>query len=470
MNFVLIMSDSMDGRVMSCAGDGVAHTPNLQKLADRGTMLLNTYTNSPQCCPARASLWSGQYTHKIEGWNNYKGLEIGAPTFQTEMQKSDYQFKVLGKSDYLSGSHTIAARVPAWISAASVMIPENSRPDGRITGTDVRVHSNDWTTVDKAVQWLQDEGKNSEKPFFLYVGVNNPHPAFRTSEFWMNKIDQSKISIPPYEENLHPVMKYMSVTKGTYDYFSPEEIRKIRSVYYAMVAETDSMVGKLMGAVNDMGLSDNTIFIYTSDHGEMDMAHRQQLKNCFYEGSARIPFIIVGPGIKKGYVVNDFVSLIDLFPTLMDFADMSHPLYLQGNSLIPLLQGKMDKERPDYVFSEYHSNMMNTSGFMIRKGPWKYIAYYKYPPQLFNLDEDPEELNDLSVKLPAKTKEMDDLLKKMVDVNQVGAKVEAYNRDSFRQWRKGLNTADYQKTMNSIFENHWDKNAEDQLEQWLDNP
>ena len=183
----------------------------------------------------------------------------------------------------------------------------------------------------------------------------------------------------------------MSVTKNTHGHFTDDEILAIRRHYFAMVAETDAMLGQVLDTLEATGQLNDTYIIFASDHGEMNMEHRQTLKNAMYEASARVPLIVAGPGLQQGVISDELVSLIDLFPTLMDMAGLDHPEGLDGVSLLPLCRGDASG-RPNYVFSEYHSNFSNTGIAMWRQGPWKYIRYAGYPPQLFNLQDDPEEI------------------------------------------------------------------------------
>jgi len=470
MNIVLIESDSMDGRIMACAGHRAAYTPNMDALAARGVLFKNTYCNSPQCCPSRASMRSGRRNHQIEAWNNYKGLENDSSTFQVRLRKGGYRTPAFGKQDFLSGAHSLSARIDAWTRAADIRVPHKKRPQAEVCEERIERLHGDWKFIDQTVDWLKQYARKSERPFLLYCGTNIPHPEFRTSKFWYDKIDPAKVTLPPYEKKLHPVMEYMSITKNTFGEFSTEKILEIRRTYFAMVAETDAMVGEIMRTVDELGLADSTWIIYISDHGEMNMEHRQHLKNGMYEASARVPMIIAGPGAKKGLVVDELVSLIDIYPTLMDMAGLDHPDWLQGHSLMPLLKGE-PSDRPDWVLSEYHSNMANTGIFMLRRGPWKYIAYAGYGPQLFNLERDPDELNNLAGVRKDVVREMDAKLRKLVDYEAVDAKVKAYDRASFRKWRAGLTPEQYQSTMARLYKlGPWGPEHERQLDKWLNKP
>jgi arylsulfatase K len=137
-NIVFIQCDSMDGRAMGCMGHpAMAHaTPNLDALARRGVTFRYAYCNNPICCPSRASMWSGTYTHHCEGWNNYKGLEKGDPTFRTQLDEGGYRTQTFGKTDYLSGQHSIRARVTPWTRAANIQRPSYRMPGPHVLEED----------------------------------------------------------------------------------------------------------------------------------------------------------------------------------------------------------------------------------------------------------------------------------------------------------------------------------------------
>ena len=127
-NIILFMTDSMDGRVMRHLGHPAAYTPNMDRLAARGTSFSNAYCNSPQCAPSRASYWSGQYVHRVQAWNNPGGLPMDAPTFGTHLEDAGYGLHVFGKTDYRVGGHSLKARLTAWMRSADIKRPHNPRP------------------------------------------------------------------------------------------------------------------------------------------------------------------------------------------------------------------------------------------------------------------------------------------------------------------------------------------------------
>ena len=469
-NILFIHTDSWDGRVLGCMGHPAMKraTPNLDALAQRGVLFRNAYSNNPICCPSRSSMWSGLYTHHCEGWNNYKGIEKDDPTFRTRLDSAGYRTQTFGKEDYLSGAHTIRARVSAWTRSANVTRPQYRMPGPTVLDNDEkRVHARDWQDVDRGIAWMEKAAEAGDKPFWLYLGIRQPHPAFTTSRRYLDLIDEADVTIPPEDESGHPVMAYQRAVKNWMHGFSEDTVRLVRRIYCAMCAEVDAMVGEVLAALDRLGLTDSTYVIFGSDHGENNMEHRQFYKSNMYESSAHIPLIIAGPGVRQGAGVETPVSLIDIYPTLMDMAETACPKGLDGHSLMPLLAGE-SSGRPAWAFSEYHDSSCNTGAFMLRHGDWKYIAYAGYPPQLFNLKDDPEEVCNLAEARPEVVREMDTLLRSVVDYEEADARAKAYDRAAFRQWRDETKAAgEYEDLMARVFSG-WDDLEPEDIQPWTD--
>jgi arylsulfatase K len=271
--------------------------------------------------------------------------------------------------------------------------------------------------------------------------------------------------MPLRERELHPVMDYMSATKNCLQDFPEEEVVAIRRTYFAMIAEVDAHVGRVLQAVDDLGLAQNTYIIFTSDHGEMNMEHGQYLKNSVYEASARVPLIIAGPVVERDAVVDDPVSLVDFYPTLMDMADLPTPEGLAGRSLMPYLCGQ-SHDGSSSVLSEYHSNFTNTGIFMLRSGAWKYVAYPGYRPQLFDLNRDPEEMEDLASIRSDVVDRMEAQLRGLVDYTEVDARAKASDRECFVAWRERLGEPKYQEAMVKLYPD-WGREENERVEAWV---
>jgi len=208
-NIIFILVESWDGKVLGCHGDpALANvTPNMDKLAGEGVIFPNNYTSHPICCPARANLWSGQYSFRCKSWNNYKGLERGMPILSDVLQKEGNYVLAsdhigIGKLDYLSGGHTNQARITAWTGAANIELPSyiESKPIIQRFPSK-KPHLMDWKWKNNAAKFLKQQQKRvnsgDSRPFFLYLSLNTPHPRFRTSQYWLKKVNYDKVSIPP---------------------------------------------------------------------------------------------------------------------------------------------------------------------------------------------------------------------------------------------------------------------------------
>jgi len=337
--------------------------------------------------------------------------------------------------------------VTAWTRAAGILRPAyRMHPPQVLESQEERVHARDWEKVDAGIEYLRS-AKNAGRPFFLYVGISAPHPPFTISRRWLDLIPENAVSLPPPDEYDHPVLQYQRVSKNWEHGLSPELVRLVRRIYCAMIAEVDGMAGLLLDAVEEMGLNESTYVIFCSDHGEMAFDHGQFYKMSPFEGSSRVPLIVTGPDVKRGVRTPALASLVDIFPTLMDMAGLKRPGWVDGHSLLPELRGGRN-ERPDWALLEYHDTSCCTGTFMLRRGDWKYVALPGYEPLLFNLKDDPDETRNLAPVRPETAKEMDRLLRSIVDYDTVDARAKAYDRESFRRWREKERAAGtYEKNM-----------------------
>lgn len=486
-NIVFVQTDSWDGRVLGCLKHPAMKnaTPNVDRLADRGSVFRNAYCTHPVCCPSRANMWSGRYTHNVESWNNFKGLSPNDTTFKEYLERAGYRFASqlggIGKHDYLSGAHSVFNRVTDWTGPANIQLPQLRMTAPLIVEDGETPHAPDWQKVEEALTILRTAAKG-DRPFFLYLGLSLPHPAFTTSRKWLSRIDRSAVTLPPPDDELHAVMAYQRTAKNWQHGFSEEMVLKTRAIYYAMCAEADALVGAVADAVGQLGIAGDTYFIFTSDHGENNMEHRQYYKMNMYESSARVPLVIAGPGVRKGAVIDSIVSLIDIFPTLMDMGGVPHPANLDGESLMPLLTGDKARSR-NWAHAMYTGFSCNTTMYMLRKGDWKYIAYPGYGPQLFNVGDDPDEVRNLARTRADVVKRMDAELMKLVDYHEVHRRVIAYDKASFRAWREAVkqkpiplreygakkDAATYEEVMANCYLG-WSEEHEHQLERWLAAP
>ncbi|XP_061585930.1 arylsulfatase K [Cololabis saira] len=492
-NIVMVMSDAFDGRLSFDPGSKVVQLPYINYLRELGSTFLNAYTNSPICCPSRAAMWSGRFVHLTESWNNYKCLDANATTWMDELERNGYNTKMMGKMDYTSGSHSVSNRVEAWTRDVQFLLRQEGRPVSQLVGnmSTKRIMKEDWKNTDKATKWIHQMAARSQQPFALYLGLNLPHPyktqslgptaggsTFRTSPYWLTKVSSELVSIPKWlpMAAMHPVDYYSTFTKNCSGDFSEEEVRRIRVFYYAMCAEADAMLGQIISALRETGLLNNTVVMFTADHGELAMEHRQFYKMSMFEGSSHVPLLIMGPRLMSGLQVNQIVSLVDLYPTLLEIAGISAIGNLSGHSLLPLISKSSNiskKQHPNWVLSEYHGSNANASTYMFRIGQWKYIAYadgLSVPPQLFDLTLDKDELHNVILRFPEVQAHLDKLLRSIVDYPKVSTNVHLYNKKAFSAWRCSLGGNYSQVIANLRWHVDWQKDAlahEKAVDKWL---
>lgn len=495
-NILLIHAESMDGRLMGCMGHPALQraTPNLDRLAEQGVMFRNAYSTCPVCNPSRASMWSGTYPHHYECWNNNAGLDPNVATWQDLFEAAGYRFANFGKLDFRDGAHSIRDQVGSWTRTALVERPLNKVPLPLVIEEE-KPHAGDWAKADQLIAEMRDAAQG-DQPFFCMLSTSLVHAAFVSSPEYMSRIDADKICLPPglrpVEEEPHPMDRYTRITKGHANAMAPELVRQIRHVYFAMIAELDDIVGRILAAVDELGLRDNTWIVFASDHGEMAGEHNQVLKRTHYEPSIRVPLIISGPGGRQGATVDTPVSLIDFYPTFLDMAGLHYDEWatddgepdqvwaekLMGESLLPQLTSESPRQR-DWAFAEYHGDRVGTGAFMLRRSRWKLIHYVGYEPQLFDLEADPWEMDNRAEAEPEIVAELMQILSQTVDCEAVHRRAVAYDKRRFRDWRdQAKREGSYAATMATVYSGFnraclddyrcWSDENERQLDAWLE--
>ena len=486
-NIIHFHAESWDGRMLGCQDIHPAMknaTPNIDRLAARGTLFQNAYCSNPICCPSRANMLSGTYTHKCESWNNFKGLETGMWTYHNALKQS-HDVLLLGKHmDHLTGHHSVMNRVADLLEPLNIeqypVMNEDTAQEYRVNPeNDRRCHLRDWESADRAIEFIRSR-KSANRPFFISLNPGLVHAAFITNQYWLDQIPEEKVDVPPVDETGHPANEYQKKSKAWRNGLDDETVRLIRRIYFAMCAEADAIVGNIMDALEETGLSDETTVIFSSDHGELAMEHQQYYKMSFFEGSARVPLIMSGPGIEAGQRIPTPVSLIDMAPTICELSGLEKRASFDGESLLPLARGETAESR-GWALASYSGVTTNTMSWMLRKGDYKLLVYHGYPSRLFNLKEDPEELNDLIEKEPDKASELLSILDEQVDREETVRIWEEYRKHNFAQFQRqakhglyyddsyglaGNPSSDYNKLMNNTFTG-WSEKDENRVAEWL---
>ncbi|MBK34919.1 MAG: hypothetical protein CME26_05240 [Gemmatimonadetes bacterium] len=290
----------------------------------------------------------------------------------------------------------------------------DERPDVDGRPRDERHHDEQLTN--HTLSYLEHEAPSLGKPWLCWLGMSQPHPRFVALRQYYEMYPLEDIDLPEVPqkdlEHLHLVYQAMRHYKRIATPIPEDRIRKARAGYYGMITELDEYVGRVRDKLEETGQLENTIFIYTSDHGESLGEHGLWHKSSFYENASHVPFVMAGPGIPQGHV--------DLAAALYEWPGLEVPGEIRGHSLVPLLDGGTG-DHPGWTYTESHSEGMMTGGFMIRKGPWKYVHFQWHDGLLFNLDEDPGEFEN-RIEDPAcgeVVRELKGILESQVDTERV---------------------------------------------------
>ena len=443
-NVLFIMSDEHSKRVCGAYGNPVIRTPHIDRLAAEGTLFDAAYTNCPICVPARASFATGRYVHDIGNWDNGFPYDGSVKGWGHHLAEAGHEVVSIGKLHYRSTEdpngfteeilplHVLNGRGDVQ---GMIRNPPPRRGSTKQLSGDAGAGQSTYLQYDRdirdaAVEWLQEAGRSpKDKPWALFCSFVCPHfPLVAPPEFFeMYPLDQ--VPLPQLrgsgEFPDHPVLQKLREVQDYEDHFRDDaQIRTAIAAYYGMVSFLDDNIGRVLAALKEAGLDDDTIVVYTSDHGDNLGARTMWGKSNMYEESAGVPLVIRGPGIPAGQRVDAPVSLVDGYQTFIEGCGetlTSEERKLPGTSLIRIARG----ERPERtVFSEYHAVASITGVFMIRHGRYKYVHYEGYRPQLFDLEADPLEVRDLALEPghDAVLAECDRALRKICDPAEVTAR------------------------------------------------
>lgn len=441
-NIIHFHAESWDGRMLGCQAIHPAiakATPNIDRLAKQGTLFQNTYCTNPICCPSRANMLAGAYTHNCESWGNFKGLEQGMWTYHDALRQS-HDVLLLGKHmDHLTGGHSVMNRVadflePLNVECHPVMNADSAQEYNVDPGRERQYHLRDWKRAGQAIEFIRSR-RAGDRPFFISLNPGLVHAAFRTNQYWWEQIPEELVDVPPMDENKHPADEYQKEAKAWRHGLDRETVRTVRRIYFAMCAEADAIVGELMSALQETGLADETTVIFSSDHGELALEHQQYYKMSLFEGSVRVPLVMRGPGIKAGQRIETPVSLIDMAPTVCELAGLEERDCFDGESLLSLARGDITQIR-SWALASYSGITSNTMSWMLRKGDYKLIVHEGYPSRLFNLRDDPGELNDLIEQELETAAELLAILDGEVDRRATLETWEEYRRHNFAQFQR----------------------------------
>jgi len=415
-NTLIIMNDEHARDGVSCYG-GVAQTPNIDRLAALGTRFENAYTPSPICVPARAAFQSGRYVYQNHCWSNAEAYSGTPPGWGHRLQEEGCETVSIGKLHYRSteDNNGFSRELEplhvrdgeGWVFGLlrrQDHTPYDTGGFAKHIGPGEDGYSDyDRRVRDRAVRWLKTEGAaKRDKPWTLFVSFLRPHYPLSCPKQYFEMYDPERIPKARYAgyktEFRHPVLNAFRSYFNFDDHFDDAQRQIARASYFGLCSFVDDLIGDVLGALEERGSLQDTNVLFVSDHGELNGHHGLWTKMTMHEHSAGIPMILTGPGVPVG-VCKTQASLIDVHQTVLESAGIGETKEdqdLSGKSLFKLATSPDDLGRA--VLSEYHDGGSITGYMMIREGKWKYIAYAGFAPQLFDLEADPYEVNDLGLR------------------------------------------------------------------------
>lgn len=423
-NVLFIISDDLTTTALSNYENTISYTPNIDHLASEGIRYTRAYCQSPVCGPSRASFMFGYYPAATETYNMVSGREnVGnsrnswAQLFKKNGYYTARVSKIFhmgvpgdiengtnGTDDEASWTERFNSPGPEWKAEGEAELlqknPYGLKPKRRgnvmeivkAEGDDL-IHS-DGKTADKACELIR---KHKDEPFFLAIGFVRPHVPFVAPESYFEPYPYEQMILPPMVKNDWddiPTRGINYVTSVNAK-MSEEQEKKVIAGYYACVSYMDVQVGKILKTLEEEGLEDNTIVIFTSDHGYHLGEHRFWMKVSLHEESVRVPLIIKVPGKAPG-VCNSFAELLDMYPTVAELAGLEFSRHIQGKSLVSTIDDPSAKVR-DMAFSV--SVRKGEIAFLLRSPKWAYIQYDENARsgiELYDMEYDIKQYNNLA--------------------------------------------------------------------------
>ncbi|MHB0935930.1 MAG: sulfatase family protein [Armatimonadota bacterium] len=432
-NLLFIMADQYRHDYLGCAGAGWMHTPNLDALAARGVRVTGCCSNAPVCVPARIGLATGLQPSRLGALDNDAFLPRSATTYYQRLRDHGYRVGCVGKLDLAkpdryNGRHGDRPCVYSWGFTHPEEV-EGKMHSGRFPtplgpytfhlqerGLLQRFYEDYQARAAKG--WIKDASHDSvlpaeefadayigrraaewtervpdDFPWHLFVSFAGPHDPFDPPTVYADRYRHAAVP-PAIQDDLSGKPQ-----RHQYD-MTPEEVAVTRRQYSASCALIDDEIGRILKAVEARGMLGDTVVVFSSDHGEMLGDHGFYTKSKPYEASLRLPLIAVGPGIRKGVVSDALVELIDLNPTLCDFAGLPPQPDIDARSLAPLLRGETDAHRPDCAAALRTFRCLRTDRY-------KLVRNINDVTELYDLTEDPNELHNIANEHPELVRDLD---------------------------------------------------------------
>lgn len=420
-NILFIMVDEMRWDAMGSEKHPVVDTPNLDRLAKQGVRFSQAYTVAPVCSPSRACTFTGRCADVIGVTANGIPAHDGEIFLPSILQHYGYHTAISGKLHYTPRrfaygfdqfwSFTAEGPTPELGLNAHLVkkygkgagkwdirdgtCPWPDDPLGQDVGIfkykdeDFETH---WLT-DRSIEYLRSR-KGKQQPWFLFTSYLKPHSPSVEPESWFHKYDPKAIPIPKLPTNIKEI-RAQQQGRGKRAYIDDEQMLRVMSAaYYGAIAHIDQQIGRLLGELEKLGMADNTIVLFTADHGNMLGDRGRFFKGIMYEGSSHVPLIwrgVKGAAENKGAVIDKVVENTDLLPTILESAGLPVPERVQGRSFLKLARGQ-DPQWKDRCYSQLRTAM-------VRAGRWKLIDNSRNLSadfELYDLKNDPKEERNLA--------------------------------------------------------------------------
>jgi choline-sulfatase len=419
-NLLLIMVDQLAAGWLPAYGHPVVQAPHLTSLARDGVVFESAYCPSPLCLPSRAGLLTGKLPSRTGAYDNAAELPASTATVAHLLRLHGYATSLAGKMHFVGPDqlHGFEERLTSDVYPADLIwTPDWRRPVGErlpwyhtmesvlrpgVCEASMQLDYDAEVTFHarrRIFDFARDRGR---KPFFLVASFTHPHDPWEIpGRYWArydpDAILPPSVPAPPLSEadpHSRRVREMLGVDEAG---LTEAQVRTARHAYFAAISYVDERVGELLAALRDAGLDDETIVVFTADHGEMLGERGLWFKMSFFEPSARVPLIVSAPGRFRARRVGEPVSLVDLAPTLLELAadPRAEGLEPDGTSLAPLLDGRA-AGGPAAVVAEYLAEGVRSPALMIRRGRHNFVSCPGDPDQLYDLLDDPLELVNLA--------------------------------------------------------------------------
>jgi len=405
-NVLFIMSDQHNALALGCYGNSEISTPNLDRIAKNGVRFQNAFCTTAQCVPSRYSIWTGRYARSTGTYGNGNGQNANENTVADLFDKAGYVTGTIGKHHMIMNEENHnhgfeVVSVPGDRGKPGSPLPYDEVHPGRSEVGESPLTNDKHTCGLVSHEVIQFIDRNKDKPFVLWCSFQGPHTPITPSAPWSRQYDPMKLTLPPNHDSVDwkvPGMDGFINKSGKYS----KEIyhKETLAYYYGLISQIDYNIGLILDELDKLGLTDNTIIVYTADHGEMMSEHKCWTKGSTgYDATVRVPLIIKYPyHFSGGKLNNDLVSSIDLLPTFLDLSGQKIPKNIEGESLVGLMTGNTNWR--EYAFSEIGSSTQN-SVITVRGIAEKYILFRKNGKveyeQFFDLKTDPWEMKNLVV-------------------------------------------------------------------------